>query len=147
MFKKLIVVLIVAAWGGVTNASTLLPTTQVGDAFAGIFSIDLNTPPNAYPASTMIGYSSPGTFTVLINGGTFSSPATGVTVVPGSDNTWRCYLSASAQPATLNGVHIPVSVMSIILYGDTNSTSIIPLPLSSYSQYDLNNFYRAQISK
>jgi hypothetical protein len=43
MFKKLIVVLIVAAWGGVTNASTLLPTTQVGDAFAGIFSIDLNT--------------------------------------------------------------------------------------------------------
>lgn len=60
--------------------------------------------------------------------------------MPGSDELWRWYLSTNQQP-TLNGVSIPLSVMAIALYGSTNSTSILPLPLSSYSTNDPSSFY------
>src|SRR5437899_4487998 len=80
------------------RASTFFPTAHSGDSFAGIFSLNPNAPLSTYTTSTNFIYTNPpfiGTFSVLINGGTFSSPIDVVDAVPGIDTQWRWFLQAS----------------------------------------------------
>ena len=121
--------------------AAVLPIASIGDPYSGVFSINPDTPLSSFTTATNFIYEPVGTFTVLIDGGTFSSPINVVEAVPGSGDTYRWFLSASGQPATLNGTPIPSSVMSIVLYGTTNSTSILPLALSSYSTNNPLNFF------
>ena len=141
-FRRLVVLILLMMFTVVETAMAVtLPTASIGIPFSGSFSLNPNTPLSSFTTSTDFIYTNPiGLFTVTINGGTFAAPIDFVDAVPGSDDTWRWYLSANQQP-TLNGVAIPLSVMNIILYGSTNSTSILPLPLSSYSTNDPSSFY------
>jgi hypothetical protein len=136
-------VLMALCWN-CANAAPFFPVANIGDAYSGLFSLNPSSPLSSYATSTNFIYTNPpyiGTLTVLIDGGTFSSPIDVVDAVPGSDTQWRWFLQASQQPATFNGTPIPLSVMSIVLYGSTSSESILPLALASYSQNDPTNFF------
>jgi hypothetical protein len=126
---------LLAIAGAPAKAATVFPSVSIGDSFSGSFNINPATP-DTLPSSCGLCYGGTGTsigqISAQIGGKTFSAPVDVIFVVPGTDNTWRWNLASSH--VSVDGTPLEVSsAMSIQLYGSTTSTSILPLPLSSYS--------------
>jgi hypothetical protein len=136
------------------SASTpLFPTISVGDTFSGTFSIDPTTPTNSNSDNiATFFYTFPsqiGTLTFNIDGGTLTAPIAFVTVElnqptrTGPISAWQLAVSGFVNPGTgpepgsFNGVPLLASTVALSLPGNNNSTSILPLPLSSYTPVDL----------
>ena len=142
MLKKMLLFVPLLLMPAGAKCSTMLPIASIGDPYVGLLSINPATPLSSFSTPTDFIYTaSIGTISVLIDGGTFSAPIDFIDARPGSDNTWRWGLGTSSAPSSLNGVSIPLSVLSVYFYGSTNSTSILPLALSSYSINDPTNFF------
>jgi hypothetical protein len=105
----------------------LFPAANPGDVFSGTFSFSPATPLNSqYPQPPQEGFfvyggtgALFGTMTVQLDGNTFAAGIDGSSL-----------LSFNGTP--ING--LGAAAMSISLLGETSSTAILPLTLSSYNE-------------
>ena len=132
---KALCALVISAFMHLSSAAaaTFFPALADGDVFTGLMYLNPTTPLSSYTTDTAYIYVSPPAFgfvTVNIPGGTFLGSADLVEAMPGSGDQWRWFMQA--QSGTFNGVALPLSIISLILYGSTASTSILP-DLPSYT--------------
>jgi hypothetical protein len=124
--------------GGQEGASSL-PIINIGDPFTGSLNINPATPLSPFSIGDFYGYENAGTIALSVDGYIFSSTIS-IAVFPQS---WSSY---SVGEISLNGITIPQSAsfsqINVILPGNTGSTSILPLSLSSYDPPDPTIFPR-----
>jgi hypothetical protein len=119
------------------SADFMFPPLNPGDTFSGTFSVNPATPLAPFSCCGQYLYgidnsnSNIGTITAQVDGNTFSGSVSDILVVPGTDNQTRWELDALS--IAVNGMPASPDVMNINLYGQTSSTTILPLNFTSYT--------------
>jgi hypothetical protein len=123
------------------KANSIFPAPSVGDTFSGQLYIDPSAPvcpPTScsglpeyhyyfYGSGSLIG-----NLSITIASTTFSASIDGIMGSTGTDNLWRYFLQTNGD-VNFNSTTLSYSYISMVLYGSTNSTSVLPLDLASYS--------------
>jgi hypothetical protein len=120
--------------------ASIFPIPSVGEAFSGQIKIDPATPVcpptqcSGLPEYHFFFYGTGadvGNLSLKIADATLNAGINTIMGSTGTDNLWRYFLQTNGQ-VNINSTQLTTSYISLILYGSTNSTSVLPLDLSSY---------------